>query len=171
MRKVFFSMILIGIASLCFANTTWKFESGSKALGYKVFDSVTIVNKTEKTLHIENEVVQPDTETTFQIDSILVSSDAYNSDAFEVACAIEGGNLEITFSKASEYKNMMVEVLPVSEVVPMHCVRTVHHYAPCAPCPQPMHSPRHGHFYNPAPRPAPHSQRPYAPRHHIEPRH
>ena len=56
MKRMFFIfIILVGIISLCFANITWKFESGSKELGYKVFDSVTVINKTGKTLQVENE--------------------------------------------------------------------------------------------------------------------
>lgn len=163
-RISFVFMILIGIVSLCFADTTWKFESGSKELGYKIFDSVTIINRTGKPLQVENEVVQSDANATFQMDSILVSSDAYNSDAFEAICAITDNSLEVTFSKKGEYKNMTVEVVPLPGAMPYrHCARPVHRYAPQAPCPQPAHSPDYRHSHNPAPRPAP---RP--PRHHPE---
>ena len=63
MKKMsFVFIILVGIISLCFANTTWKFESGSKEFGYKVFDSVTVINRTGKTLQVENEGSQSDSE-------------------------------------------------------------------------------------------------------------
>lgn len=147
MKKMSFVFImLVGIISLCFANTTWKFESGSKELGYKVFDSVTVINRTGKTLQVENEGIQSDSEAIFQIDSILVSSDAYTSDTFEVACAIKDGNLEVLFSTKDGYKNMTVEVVPVPGSKPvMHHARPVHVYTPHAPCPQSPRPPRHHH--------------------------
>lgn len=145
-RMSFIFMILVGIISLCFANTTWKFESGSKELGYKVFDSVTVINRTGETLQVENEGIKSDSEATFQIDSILVSSDAYNSDAFEAACAIKDGNLEVLFSTKDGYKNMTVEVVPVPCSKPfMHHTRPVRFCTPHAPCPQSPRSPRQHH--------------------------